>query len=268
MAAAARDRRGPEARRVLRVRPAGRARPLRRARVAQARPLDVLRDEPLAGQAREEAGRAGPIVDIGAELYAISAAAVYAQTLREEHPERGDEAVELADLFIQQARRRVDALFGELFSNDDDANYELAHQVLEGRYTWLEEGIVDPSGDGPMIAEQPPEVSRTRRSGNPTRKGLRERQGVHRICPGPAVRTLRSAVGGKTVDWLAMERSPEFQELVHERRKIIVPATIVFLVGALGYLLLAAFVPSVMGWQIVDGLPFAWVAAISQVLLT
>src|SRR5215210_5079425 len=32
----------------------------------------------------------GRIVDIGAELYAISAAAVYAQTLRREHPERGD----------------------------------------------------------------------------------------------------------------------------------------------------------------------------------
>ena len=101
----------------------------------------------------------GRIVDIGAELYAISAAAVYAQTLREEHPERGDEAVELAELFIRQARRRVDTLFGELFSNDDDADYAVAQQVLEGRHTWLEQGIADPSGDGPMIAEQPPEVS-------------------------------------------------------------------------------------------------------------
>src|SRR3954471_1156756 len=103
----------------------------------------------------------GRIVDIGAELYAISAAAVYAQTLREEHPERGDEAIEMADLFIRQARRRVDALFGELFSNDDDANYAVAQQVLEGRHTWLEEGIADPSGDGPMIAEQPEAVQDT-----------------------------------------------------------------------------------------------------------
>jgi hypothetical protein len=103
----------------------------------------------------------GRIVDIGAELYAIAAAAVYAQTLRQEHPERGDEAVELADLFIRQARRRVEALFGELFSNDDDANYALAQQVLEGRHTWLEEGIADPAGDGPMLAERPAEVSRT-----------------------------------------------------------------------------------------------------------
>ena len=100
----------------------------------------------------------GRIVDIGAELYAIACAAVYAQTQRAEHPERGDEAIALADLFIRQARRRVDALFGALFSNDDDTNYALAQQVLEGRHRWLEEGIADPSGDGPMIAPQPDEV--------------------------------------------------------------------------------------------------------------
>jgi uncharacterized membrane protein (DUF485 family) len=69
-------------------------------------------------------------------------------------------------------------------------------------------------------------------------------------------------------DWLAIERSPEFKDLVQERRGFLVPATIVFLVGAIGYLLLAAFVPGVMGWQITDGLPFAWIAAITQVLLT
>jgi alkylation response protein AidB-like acyl-CoA dehydrogenase len=114
-------------------------------------------------QARLEKKQAvlGRIVDIGAELYAIAAAAVYAQTLRQEHPERGDEAVELADLFIRQARRRVEALFGELFSNEDDANYALAQQVLAGRHTWIEEGIADPSGDGPMIAEQPDAVQDT-----------------------------------------------------------------------------------------------------------
>jgi uncharacterized membrane protein (DUF485 family) len=74
--------------------------------------------------------------------------------------------------------------------------------------------------------------------------------------------------GAGGTDWLAIERSSEFQELVRERRSFLVPATIVFLVGAIGYLLLAAFAPGVMGWQIADGLPFAWIAAISQVLLT
>ena len=100
----------------------------------------------------------GRLVDIGAELFAIASAAVYARTLAGEHPERADEAFELADLFCHQARRRVDRLFGELWANDDDANYAAAQKVLDGGYAWLEEGIIDPSGDGPMIAEQPEAV--------------------------------------------------------------------------------------------------------------
>ena len=96
----------------------------------------------------------GRIVDIGSELFAVASAVVYADTLRTEHPERGDEAVELADLFAKQARRRIDSLFSALWANDDDANYKLAQQVLMGRHTWLEEGFLDPSGDGPMVAAQ------------------------------------------------------------------------------------------------------------------
>ena len=76
------------------------------------------------------------------------------------------------------------------------------------------------------------------------------------------------SVGAQAPDWSAIQRSAEFQELVHERRRFLTPATIVFLVGAIGYLILAAFVPGVMGWQVVDGLPFAWIAAIGMVLLT
>ena len=41
----------------------------------------------------------GRIVDIGAELFAISAAVVYAETIAQETPERADSARELADLF-------------------------------------------------------------------------------------------------------------------------------------------------------------------------
>ena len=50
----------------------------------------------------------GRIVDIGAELFAISAAVVYADTIARETPERADSARELADLFCAQARRRAD----------------------------------------------------------------------------------------------------------------------------------------------------------------
>ena len=87
----------------------------------------------------------GRIVDIGAELFAISAAVVYADTIARETPERADSARELADLFCAQARRRADGLFHDLWSNDDDQGYKTAMNLLDGRYTWLEEGVPDPS---------------------------------------------------------------------------------------------------------------------------
>jgi hypothetical protein len=96
----------------------------------------------------------GRIVDIGAELYAIAAACVYAKTIEQERPERAEQARELADLFCRQARRRADVLFEELWHNDDDLNTKRAFGVLDGRYTWVEEGIIDPSGEGPMIQPQ------------------------------------------------------------------------------------------------------------------
>jgi alkylation response protein AidB-like acyl-CoA dehydrogenase len=98
----------------------------------------------------------GRIVDIGAELYAISSAVVYANTIATDDPSRRDEVFELADLFAKQARRRVGDLFGALWSNDDDDNYELAQKVLEGRYSFIEEGLIDPAGDSePLVAGQP-----------------------------------------------------------------------------------------------------------------
>jgi alkylation response protein AidB-like acyl-CoA dehydrogenase len=93
----------------------------------------------------------GRIVDIGAELYAMACACVYADTIAREDPQRRQEALELADLFCGQARRRADRLFTELFDNDDAAQYEVAQQVLAGRYGWFEHDVLDPAGDGPMM---------------------------------------------------------------------------------------------------------------------
>jgi hypothetical protein len=66
-------------------------------------------------------------------------------------------AVELAVLFCKGARRRVDRLFDELWHNDDADNYTAAQAVLSGRYTWAEGGILDPSGDGPMLGTAGPD---------------------------------------------------------------------------------------------------------------
>lgn len=97
----------------------------------------------------------GRIVDIGAEIFSISAAVVYAKTLETEQPQRAQEARELADIFAKQARGRADALFAELFDNEDDANYAFAQKVLEGRYEFLEDDIADPSllGGLPLFIE-------------------------------------------------------------------------------------------------------------------
>jgi alkylation response protein AidB-like acyl-CoA dehydrogenase len=96
----------------------------------------------------------GRIVDIGAELFAIASAVVYADTIKRESSERGESAYELADLFAKQARRRVDELFEALWHNEDDANYKTAQKVLDGRYEWLEEGILDQSADRPLVASE------------------------------------------------------------------------------------------------------------------
>lgn len=94
------------------------------------------------------------IVDIGAELFAIAAAVTYAQTIARESPGEKDQAVELAGVFCLQARCRADALFHQLWSNADDANRAVAAGVRAGRYTWLEHGISDPSGEGAMLPHE------------------------------------------------------------------------------------------------------------------
>ena len=90
----------------------------------------------------------GRIVDIGAELFAMTAACVRAQRDRADGT-----AVELAHAFCQQARVRAEQLFDGLWQNSDDSDRTLTRGVLEGRYTWLEEGIIDPSIEGPWIAQ-------------------------------------------------------------------------------------------------------------------
>jgi Acyl-CoA dehydrogenases len=92
------------------------------------------------------------LVDIGAELFAISAACVRAEMIRTDGPAEGVAAVQLADAFCRQARLRADALFDQLWSNTDDTDRALAGAVLEGTYHWLEDGVLDPSLPGPWIA--------------------------------------------------------------------------------------------------------------------
>ncbi|AEN12690.1 MULTISPECIES: acyl-CoA dehydrogenase family protein [unclassified Streptomyces] len=97
----------------------------------------------------------GRIVDIGAELFAMSAACVRAEHLRATG-DHGREAYQLADVFCRQARLRVEELFARLWANTDDIDRRVVDGVLSGTYAWLEEGVIDPSGDGPWIADATP----------------------------------------------------------------------------------------------------------------
>jgi hypothetical protein len=77
-------------------------------------------------------------VDIGAELFAMSAACVRAQMLKEKGQK---EAVALADTFCRNARLRIDEHFRNLYGPNDDNMYKLAMSVLKGEHAWLEQGI-------------------------------------------------------------------------------------------------------------------------------
>lgn len=108
----------------------------------------------------QKQGFLGRIVDIGAELFAMSAACVRAEAQRAADPAVGKQAYELAELFCQQATLRVEALFHALWSNTDSDDVRVTNDVLEGRYTWLENGIIDQSeGTGPWIAPWDPAPS-------------------------------------------------------------------------------------------------------------
>ena len=80
-------------------------------------------------------------VDIGTELFAISASCSRAQQMIKEgsHPET---VIPLVDYFCKASRLRIEHLFQYAKQNHDRESYRLARSVLDGKYTWMEEGIV------------------------------------------------------------------------------------------------------------------------------
>ncbi|GIG23691.1 putative acyl-CoA dehydrogenase FadE10 [Cellulomonas chitinilytica] len=99
----------------------------------------------------------GRVVDIGAELFAMSAVCTRAIAMRDEDPAAGPNAVDLADAFCAQSRLRVEDLFRGLRGSTATSDGRLARAVMAGRLRWVEDGIVDPSaGTGPWIASPTP----------------------------------------------------------------------------------------------------------------
>ncbi|GAA4143489.1 acyl-CoA dehydrogenase family protein [Actinomadura keratinilytica] len=115
------------------------------------------------GELERRQGFLGRMVDIGAELFAMSAVCVRAYSDatsgamfgRNGH-DPGPSALRLADAFCRQARLRIDELFRGLWHNTDVLDRKLARQVLDGDFIWQEEGVLDPSIPGPWIARAEP----------------------------------------------------------------------------------------------------------------
>jgi alkylation response protein AidB-like acyl-CoA dehydrogenase len=80
-------------------------------------------------------------VDIGADLFAMSAAVSRADALRRSGAPEAPQAVELADLFCRQTARRIAQHFRGIRSNDDVAKYRAAQRLLAGEYGFLERGL-------------------------------------------------------------------------------------------------------------------------------
>jgi alkylation response protein AidB-like acyl-CoA dehydrogenase len=81
----------------------------------------------------------GRVVDIGTELFAITATCSRAQSLDTK------EAREVADYFCGMSRLKIEALFRNVHNNRDAEGYCLAQQVLAGEFDWLQDGIVSVS---------------------------------------------------------------------------------------------------------------------------
>ena len=115
----------------------------------------------------QKQGFLGRVVDIGAELFAMAATCVRAESQRAADSRRGEQAYELAEAFCQQATLRVEALFEALWTNTDGTDAELARNVVRGATPgWKRGSSTSPRapGRGSRIGKQ---VSRP----NPTCRG-------------------------------------------------------------------------------------------------
>lgn len=105
----------------------------------------------------------GRLVDIGSELFVMTAACVRAAKLEKENP--GDVTPrELADHACRLGRLRIRRHFKELFGNEDGRTYALAQRSMEGRYAWLEKGIVFGGSSGGGSSDAPAEGADDRSS--------------------------------------------------------------------------------------------------------
>ncbi len=79
------------------------------------------------------------VVDIGTELFAISATCSYAAML---HKNGQTNALDLADSFCVQAFKRIETTFNDSSSNNDKADLRIAKKILAKEFEWMENEII------------------------------------------------------------------------------------------------------------------------------
>jgi hypothetical protein len=86
----------------------------------------------------------GRFVDIGAELFAMTAVCLRAEQLLQSADANNKEQnlPELIDYFCRGAQLRIEQHFHDLHHNADPAGYRLAQQLLTDKFAELETGIV------------------------------------------------------------------------------------------------------------------------------
>jgi hypothetical protein len=99
-------------------------------------------------------------VDIGADLFAMSAAVSRADGLRRARAPEATSALELSDVFCRMMRRRIAGAFDAIGSNDDVRKYRTALRLLDGEHRWLERGMTPMGGLEEVAARPPEEVER------------------------------------------------------------------------------------------------------------
>ena len=91
------------------------------------------------------------IVDIGTDLFAMAATISYATMLAKKGQKN---ALDLADVFCHEARKRIEYNFGTLFDNYDEKEYRVVQNLMKGDYQWLEGELVHGAVPTPEVVEE------------------------------------------------------------------------------------------------------------------
>ncbi len=81
-------------------------------------------------------------MDIGTELFVMTASCAYAESLAAGN-EAGDTARMLAEVACRRSRQRIKRLFRGTPGRDRRRANELAGRVLDGECRWQEQGIIE-----------------------------------------------------------------------------------------------------------------------------